>query len=333
LLSALLVLASVACAVVPIVFFLILVWWFDRYDREPIWLVGTSFLWGAIGAVTLAMVGSLVMMVPLNMVLGHAAADSAGAVFVAPLVEEPMKAMILFLIVWSRHFDNTTDGFVYGAAAGLGFGMTENFLYFTSVAMSGSVGAWMATVVVRTFYSAVMHAVATSIVGASFGFSRFRPFYVKFLVVPIGFTIAMTIHGVWNGLLTADEWVRSNGVLSSIDFLLFPVEFLAIVLVFQFCLLDERATIRRELDEEARLGVMPVDHVKNIASYFKRGFSYWHARNIPHRAYVKAATRLAMRKHQSRYTTNRKAPFYTREVDRLRGEVRKLLGVSTLRNY
>jgi protease PrsW len=328
LIPALLVLASVVCAVVPIFFFLILVWWFDRYDREPVWLVGVSFLWGAIGAVTLAMAGSLVMMMPLQMVLGNAMADSAGAVFVAPLVEEPMKALILFLIVWSRHFDNTTDGFVYGAAAGLGFGMTENFLYFTGVAMSGSVGAWMATVVIRTFYSAVMHAVATSIVGASFGFSRFRPFFVKLLAIPFGFGVAMTVHGLWNGLLTAEEWVRTNGVLTGIDFLLFPVEFLAIVVVFQLCLLDERAIIRRELAEESKLGVLPPDHVLNIASYFKRGFTYWHASAIPHRAYVKTATRLAMRKHQARSSAARKQPFYRREVDRLRGEIQKILGAT-----
>ena len=50
----------------------------------------------------------------------------------APLIEEPTKAIILFAIVRSRHFDNTTDGFVYGAAAGLGFAMTENFMYFGS---------------------------------------------------------------------------------------------------------------------------------------------------------------------------------------------------------
>ena len=49
---------------------------------------------------------------------------------IAPLIEEPAKALCLLALYRSREFDNATDGFVYGAAAGLGFGMTENFFYF-----------------------------------------------------------------------------------------------------------------------------------------------------------------------------------------------------------
>ena len=59
-------------------------------------------------------------------------AAMVGPVLVAPLVEEPCKALFLAYVIWNRHFDNMTDGFVYGAAAGLGFGMTENLLYFVS---------------------------------------------------------------------------------------------------------------------------------------------------------------------------------------------------------
>lgn len=329
----LMVLASVFCATIPMLFFLVLVWWLDRYDREPVWLVAITFFWGAVGAIGLAMVGSLVLMVPLNLVLSSQWASSAGAVFVAPLVEEPMKALILLLIMWSRHFDNTTDGFVYGAAAGLGFGMTENFLYFAGVAVSGSVVSWVMTVVIRTFFSAVMHSVATSIVGASLGFSKFRPFYVKILLVPLGFGIAMTVHGVWNGLLTADDLARMGGALAGIDLLLFPLEFLAVFAVFQICLIDEHYTIKRELTDEARMGTIPLEHVKYLSSYFRRGFRSWHAKNIPHRAYVKAATRLAMRKSQTRYSNYRKNPFYIGEVRRWRAEIQKLLGEAALRTY
>jgi RsiW-degrading membrane proteinase PrsW (M82 family) len=329
----LLVLASVFCASIPMFFFLLTVWWLDRYDREPVWLVGLTFLWGAVGAVGLAIVGSLVLMVPLNMVLSSQWASSAGAVFIAPLVEEPMKAAILLLVMLSRHFDNTTDGFVYGAAAGLGFGMTENFLYFTGVAMSGSVIAWCLTVVIRTFFSAVMHAVATSIVGACLGAAKFRPFYFKILLVPLGLAVAMTVHGIWNGLLTADDLMRAGGALAGLDLLLFPLEFIVVFVVFQICLLDEHYTIKRELTEEARMGTIPLEHVKHLASYFRRGFRFWHSRQIPHGAYIKAATRLALRRHQSRYAGSWSRPFYTQEVERWRAEIRRLLGPAALRTY
>ena len=165
---------STVCAGVPMFSFLALIWWLDRYDREPMPVLLVTFLWGAVGAIVAAMTLSLFAQAGLNLGLAAASialasdltglADTLLPVLVAPLVEEPSKALILLAIVRSKHFDNMTDGFVYGAAAGLGFGMTENFLYFISV--SGDLDTWLGTVFIRTFYSAVMHATATAIVAA-----------------------------------------------------------------------------------------------------------------------------------------------------------------------
>ena len=48
-----LVFLSVFLASLPMIFLLVLVWWLDRYEREPIWLVVLVFAWGAIGGVLL----------------------------------------------------------------------------------------------------------------------------------------------------------------------------------------------------------------------------------------------------------------------------------------
>ena len=118
-------------------FFLWLVWSFDLYDREPLWLIGGAFLWGALGGVLIA----IVLQIPIDLVLSMLIDDrklvmQVAAAVVAPLTEEPGKALILFLMVRSRHFDNMSDGFVFGAAAGLGFGMTENAKYFIEGALA-----------------------------------------------------------------------------------------------------------------------------------------------------------------------------------------------------
>ena len=42
--SVLIVLASVLAATVPILAYLMFVWWLDRYEREPIWLVSLPYL-------------------------------------------------------------------------------------------------------------------------------------------------------------------------------------------------------------------------------------------------------------------------------------------------
>ena len=39
-----LIACSVVCAVVPMLVFLATIWWMDRYDREPLWLLGLTFL-------------------------------------------------------------------------------------------------------------------------------------------------------------------------------------------------------------------------------------------------------------------------------------------------
>lgn len=318
-----LTLASVLCASIPMLCFLFLVYWLDRHDREPIWLFGLTFAWGAIGSILLALIGSSLLMIPLELALGPELADQLSAVLIAPLVEEPTKALILFAVMFSRHFDNATDGFVYGAAAGLGFGMTENFFYFTDAAASGDAASWVMTVVIRTFYSALMHAGATSCVGAMLGFARFRGWGWKIAALPIGFGAAMGMHALWNGLLTLDEFAHS-GVYTMANFILFPVEFLVLIGVFQLAVWDERATLRRELADEVQQGTLPLRHASAIASYFRRGRPDWLPRGVPHWPYVRAATTLAFRKHQCRNASTRGYAFYADEVLRLRMELKAL---------
>jgi hypothetical protein len=218
-----------------------------------------------------------------------------------------------------------TDGFVYGAAAGLGFGMTENFLYFASVGGTGDVGAWFGTVLVRTFYSAVMHATATSCVGAALGFVQFRGWLTRLVVVPTGFAVAMAIHALWNGFITADQ-AAQTGVFTLVDLVAFPLEFLSIFFVFQVCLWDERRTLRRELAEEAREGLIPAEHVAILSSFVKRSRGRWLAPGIPKASYIRTATTLAFRKNQEKATRGHRRTFYSREVERLRRELTLIRG-------
>src|SRR5690606_30171044 len=130
-------------------------------------------------------------------------AGALGPVVTAPLVEEPAKALVLLAILATPHFDDMTDGFVYGAAAGLGFAMVENLLYFRGAV--GDPTAWVGTVLVRTFFSANMHATATAVAGAAVGWARFRSAPVRLAAAAFGLALAMGVHGLWHGLLAAEE--------------------------------------------------------------------------------------------------------------------------------
>jgi RsiW-degrading membrane proteinase PrsW (M82 family) len=315
-------LASVVCAAVPMLALLALVWWIDRYDREPVWLIATVFTWGAVGAILLALPTSMVVHSSLIQALTLVDApmwllERVAAVLVAPVAEEPAKGAVLALVVFNRHFDNMTDGFVYGAAAGLGFGMTENLWYFLSLAGDP---AWGTTVVVRTFYSAVMHAMCTSVLGACVGHARFRRPVVFAAWTALGLLVAIAVHGTWNALASAPSeqlWMA--------DLVLLPLEVLGVVLVFELCVWDESRAIQDELAEEAEKGLLPVEHPSILASWTRRSRHDWLPDSIDHGDYIRVATDLAMRKRQVRELGPRAPLAYRAEVELLRRELRGLL--------
>ena len=45
--------ASLFAAFVPMFVYLLLIWWMDRNEREPFWILLVNFIWGATGAIFL----------------------------------------------------------------------------------------------------------------------------------------------------------------------------------------------------------------------------------------------------------------------------------------
>src|ERR1041385_5006386 len=132
---------GMVCAMLPVPIYIMLLLWIDRYESEPLWMLATSFLWGALIAVFIALILNTI-----NGAIVAAATNSAqigenfGAVISAPIVEESAKAFILFvLFLWKKdEFDGIVDGIVYAGMVGLGFAMTENILYYGRAVQGGS---------------------------------------------------------------------------------------------------------------------------------------------------------------------------------------------------
>jgi RsiW-degrading membrane proteinase PrsW (M82 family) len=325
--SFILVLASTVMAVLPMALFVLIVWLSDRYDREPLWLVGLSFFWGAIGAVLLALPLNTGFSMLVDGFIGPALVSAGvdpavpgllGPTIGAPLFEEPAKAVFLLFIAWNRRPNDMSSGFVYGAALGLGFGMTENFMYFSSV--SGNAGVWLMTVVVRTFYSALLHAMASAVVGAAFGFGRLRGWLPLLGATSAGLAAAMLLHAMWNGLLSLDQFSPYD--LQMTNFVLLPLEVLFVGFVYQMCLLDDSLAIRRELEEEEDAGRIPADHSWKLASFIRRFTTPDLApAGVPRDRYVRTATALARRKRQLSLLGDRAPDFYRDDVRRLRRQL------------
>ena len=309
-------LISLVVAVATMVGYLAIVWWLDRYDREPIGLLLANFLWGALGAILLSLASGLVVQQGVEKVFhGILPEKLSGAIITAPIVEEPTKGVFFFFTAINRRFDNITDGAVYGAAIGLGFGMTENFFYYLSAA---SMNEWAALVVIRTLFSAVMHCMSTATLGAFVGLAKFRPIGQKLALVPSGLLIAMFIHFAWN--------VSVSFAATAVFGLIFVL--LGVILtfgLFQLSLSLENRMIRRELSEEVENGLIPAEHLEYLPFASRRKRSGWCPSHVDRRKYIQLATELAFRKDQSRRCPSKNRDSYLAEVESLRGRLSPVL--------
>jgi RsiW-degrading membrane proteinase PrsW (M82 family) len=112
-------------------------------------------------------------------------------VVIAPFAEELTKS--IGVLRNRRFISELEDGIVFGAAAGLGFAATENLLYESSAYFSGGAQAFIATAVIRSLSSALLHAGSSSVVGLGIARSvrqkkSWLPYYLA----------GVLMHGVFN---------------------------------------------------------------------------------------------------------------------------------------
>jgi hypothetical protein len=117
-----------------------------------------------------------------------------------------------------------------------------------------------------------------------------------------------------------------TGGFSVVDFILFPLEFLALFGIFQACLLDEARILRRELALEATAGVLPEDYVERLSRWIDRTRTGWLPEGIDQKRLVRAATTLAFRKDQRR--GGRVGSELDTEIETLREEIREILAAT-----
>jgi RsiW-degrading membrane proteinase PrsW (M82 family) len=272
-LAALTILASVT----PAVLYSLVVWWLDRYEKEPWGLLAATFFWGAVPAIVLSLVAEFVLGMPFSGLLGEATAQLLQGGLLAPIVEESVKgvAILLIFLVFRAEFDGLLDGIVYGALVGFGFGMTENALYFLGALLEGGAGTWLLVVFMRTLVFGLNHGLFSAIVGLGFGYASIAgSAWQRWLIPPLGLGGAIAVHAVhnlstsaaselcWPVLISlANDW---GGVL--------------VLILMVFLSWDrERAWIVEELRDEMAAGTLSAGEYETAASYHGRLARQWRA--------------------------------------------------------
>lgn len=262
-------------AIAPTVFaYFVVIKSTDRFEPEPIWLLSAAFVWGAVVATLLAIVGNALGEGVLSAALGVGTGDElvqrSTASFIAPFVEESTKGSGL-LLLWIisglalREIDGALDGAIYGGIIGLGFTLTEDVLYVAQAGEQGGLGAFFSVFVLRTLFSGLGHASFTAMTGLGVGIaSEVAAGPLKVLAPIGGWMAAVGLHMVHNFLVTFLFQGGAGLGLKLVTFWCFDLLFFVVIVVL--AIRDRAIVLRGLVDEAGRLL-----HPRELA----RTTSYW----------------------------------------------------------
>jgi RsiW-degrading membrane proteinase PrsW (M82 family) len=246
----------------------VLIWFLDRFEKDPIWLLTLVFLWGAVPAVVAAGTLNSVFGLSLDVVFGPYLGHALTASFVAPPVEETAKglALLILFFVLRHRFTDVLAGIVFGAIVGAGFAWVEDITYVWRALGEGGTEMMAGVFVGRVFLFGFGHAFFTALTGMGFGLAReVRNPWLGAGAVILFFFLAMGAHffhnflasffemgGFFVGLLT--HWMGVGG--------------LCIVVVAAW--VYQWKWIKVELREEVELGNIGERDYRQVSKWFGR---------------------------------------------------------------
>lgn len=170
----------------PVCCFLAALLYLDSYKLVPLrWVIATIVM----GC------GAAVASYPLNgLGLSVPGIDFQNYTrYIAPFVEEAMKALIVWLMMRANRIGFLVDAAIVGFAVGAGFAIFEN-LYYLNLLPETGLGTW----IVRGFGTAIMHGGATAIFAVA-GHTLLGRHATRGLIALLpGYLVATVVHSVFN---------------------------------------------------------------------------------------------------------------------------------------
>jgi protease PrsW len=258
----------------PMFVFAAIVYWADRYEKEPVLLLGVVFLWGAVVAAGAAFV--------INTVLGlgvylftrsQPATELTTGSLIAPIVEEILKGftVLAVFLIFRREFDSVLDGIVYASVAALGFAATENtyYIYTFGYQENGLHGALL-LVFIRVILVGWQHPFYTAFTGIGLAFARLNRNTLAKLALPVlGLSIAIFSHSVHNTLAHLFSGIGGLVATALNDWTGW-----LIMLCFVFwALYREQRWIISQLREEVNAGVITPAQYRSACSAWARSYA------------------------------------------------------------
>ncbi len=267
-------LTSLFFGFVPMFLFAYILYWLDRYEKEPLPLLVGVFLWGVVVAAGGAYVLNTLFGITVFSVTGsEAASDLATGSISAPLVEEGLKGMAVLLVFlfFRREFDSILDGIIYAGIAALGFAATENVLYIWRGYSSDGWAGLFTLVFIRVVLVGWQHPFYTAFTGIGLAISRMnRSCLVKIIAPTIGLGLAMFTHSFHNTMAGIPFFGDMTCFVGSfLDWV--GVAFMFLVIMWANWM--EMRTISIQLKEEVQLGLINANQYRTATSALAQFFA------------------------------------------------------------
>jgi len=323
------VLLALVVGVLPMIVYALILWWFDRYEKEPLGLLITAFLWGAIPAIIFSLIAELILDIPIFYFIEPVAANLLGVAVVAPIAEEIFKgmALLLLLIFFRKEIDSPLDGIIYGGLVGFGFAAVENVLYFVSVFLESGLGGLALLTVFRALLFGLNHAMFTGLAGLGLALARTAPnWLVKAGAPVVGLLLGMTAHGIHNSSVAFGAELYWPCLVAFVSDWGGVLILLAIIV---WASVREQRWIATFLTDEVERGTLSQEDYDVVCSYIRRvavrthalfngDFRHWWGLG----RYYRLATELAFSKYRlTRFAGEKDTQA---RVAQLRRQVRKM---------
>ncbi len=195
---------AIVAGIFPGLMYLLLIYHFDRYEKEPLKLVFTVLLWGSIPSILVGILVQVFFTLPPEF-LSAKIIEVIQTGLISPFTEEAIKgAILVFIAIRHRNeINDTLDGIVYGAIVGIGFAISGNTIsYIGSFLIRGFQGLGI-VIFVEGLLSGLNHALYSSIFGAGLAFYISKNRDRKSIWIPAGaFLLAVIANGL-HELLTS----------------------------------------------------------------------------------------------------------------------------------
>ncbi len=256
---------------VPMLFYAWLMYWVDRYEKEPKLLLGAVFLWGVVVAAAFAFIVNSALGIGIYLFTGSDMATELGtSSLVAPVVEESVKGIAVLLVFWLFHqeFDSVVDGIVYASIVALGFAATENAYYIYSYGYAeNGISGLLAVAFIRVILVGWQHPFYTAFIGIGLATARLsKNFWVKAGAPFAGWVFAVFTHSLHNTIATLFN--NTGGLLAGtlIDW----TGWLAMAGFLLWMLAREQHLLVRLLRSEIRSGVITRQQYETACSAWKQ---------------------------------------------------------------